>query len=571
MNRQPLTDAEIAELVHDAADGWTMPPIRLDAPAWRERVRSPRARRAEAIRGWVTPFGRAATGAIALTVAAALVAVVITGPPNEAGKSPGPSDGATPGTSDAARSSPLPDLIKYGDVPSPSTFPVQVDPGSVALVDVSTGTIGRPLEGAFYGSRVQVRTDGYVCLCLSESGSDGGSPTNAAVTLVHYDLAGAVVSSKEVETFIGEADARDATEPQVDPLLPNVTTAMGFSPGNRYGFVGWSFREGATWRSGMLAVELLTGEITDRIDLPEVSTGDGSTRRFVEAPQVISLPGDDLVIGRTWVEATPQPSTPKYGAEAFRSGFRGGAFGTAAAVPGLDGCGDRASFAGPLADGGTWVVCTRGAALETRLRRVAADGSVLPDTLVIGGPAIAGDASAINRDGTAVFAWDPWLATLTRIDTATGEKTTGQGITAVAETSPLSAFGRWLAPAAAAKAFLLSSVILSPDGSRVYAIGVTEGVDGPENIGSAGVFVFDSTTLALLATYEPTADFDSLTIDPSGRFLYAAGMPRVDERGASLPDQGASITIFDTTDGSVRLIAGQLGPGMITFRPEPLE
>ena len=50
-------------------------PVRLDAPAWREGVRSPRRAGSTPSRGWLARFGQAATAAVALTVAAALIAV----------------------------------------------------------------------------------------------------------------------------------------------------------------------------------------------------------------------------------------------------------------------------------------------------------------------------------------------------------------------------------------------------------------------------------------------------------------------------------------------------------------
>ena len=43
-----LDDDAIAQLVRDTASGWVMPPVRLDAPAWRERILSPRDRRVAA-------------------------------------------------------------------------------------------------------------------------------------------------------------------------------------------------------------------------------------------------------------------------------------------------------------------------------------------------------------------------------------------------------------------------------------------------------------------------------------------------------------------------------------------
>jgi DNA-binding beta-propeller fold protein YncE len=227
-------------------------------------------------------------------------------------------------------------------------------------------------------------------------------------------------------------------------------------------------------------------------------------------------------------------------------------------------------FGGVSPDNGTWLVCTRGGTFQTRLRRIAGDGNRLDDVLITGQPGIEGDASAISRDGRTLFAWDPASATLTSVDTASGETSEGRGLVASADGGPLVALGRWLAPVAAAKSFLNASVVLSPDGSRVYALGVRDGVDNPENRGSAGVFVFDAATLELVGTYAPTADFVSLAIGPGGQHLYAAGLPGFDELGAARPDQGASVTVFDTAEGSVRLIAGQLGPRVITFGPEPL-
>ena len=85
------------------------------------------------------------------------------------------------------------------------------------------------------------------------------------------------------------------------------------------------------------------------------------------------------------------------------------------------------------------------------------------------------------------------------------------------------------------------------------------------------MFVFDAATLTLIDVYDPTADFVSLAIGVDGRFVYAAGLPGVDALGRRIAGQGPSVTVFDTADGSTRLIAGQLGVGLITFGPEPLE
>ncbi len=572
----PLDDAAIGELVRDVAEGWTMPPVRLDAPAWRERVRDPRARRLAAARGWLTRMGRAATAAVALTVAGALVAVVLTAPPDDPGKSPGTTDGATPVATDAALATPLPKLLATGDLPVPSEVVVLTEQGDVALVDLASGSIGRPLTGARFGSLIQVRADGtLVCLCLAESGSVGGSPTNAALTLDRFDAAGALLSTTPIESFTGAPDPRD--EGRFIPDQPaHVLTATSFSDGGRYGLVGWSLRAHPAWRSGLLVVDLQSGEVVSRVDLPDGFTGDDDSRRVHGAPRVVGSTGaDGLVVARPWYEFTPPDSVSaryRFDTEAYRVGFVGGALAAPTAIPAATGCGSEVDLGGALPDGGTWLACSSGGGgFLTVVRRISADGSSLPDIRVPGSVGIEGDTLAPSRDGRTLFVWDPGSTTLTRIELATGATTTGQGLTADAGDGPLVALGQWLAPSTAAKTFLRSSVIVSPDGTRVYAIGVREGLENPGISGSAGVFVFDATTLEPIAVYPPTADFVSIAVSADGRFVYAAGLPGVDALGRRRGDQGASITVFDTADGGTRLIAGQLGPEMISFGPDPLD
>lgn len=108
-------------------------------------------------------------------------------------------------------------------------------------------------------------------------------------------------------------------------------------------------------------------------------------------------------------------------------------------------------------------------------------------------------------------------------------------------------------------------MVISPDGSRVYAIGVRSDATGPEAGGSTGAFAFDANTLATIAYYPPTADFVSLAVSGDGKYLYAAGLPGVDAAGQGNFRFSASITVFDTDDGSVRLIAGLLGGEMLSF------
>jgi hypothetical protein len=113
----------------------------------------------------------------------------------------------------------------------------------------------------------------------------------------------------------------------------------------------------------------------------------------------------------------------------------------------------------------------------------------------------------------------------------------------------------------AAKIFLEPALVASPDGTRIYGLGVQAPV-GETGGASHGVYAFDANSLEPVGHWQPTADLVSLAISPDGQFVYAAGQAGVDAAGAAAPYQ-ASITVYATADGSVRLIAGALGDGLV--------
>jgi hypothetical protein len=295
----------------------------------------------------------------------------------------------------------------------------------------------------------------------------------------------------------------------------------------------------------------------------------------VEAPRVVGSTGvGGLLVARGWHGWSPAASETApftFENEVFRVTFAGGGWSDLAPVPTASDCGDTVLHGGALPEGGIWLACQRGGAELTLLRRLGADGSLLGDVRVSGGAGIDGETTALSGDGSALFAWDPAAATLTRIDLATGETQTREGSSARLDAGPLAAFGHWLAPPVAAKTLLRGSVIVSPDGTRVYAIGIREGVNEREVTGSAGVFAFDADTLEVVGIWQPTADFVSLAVSADGRFVYAAGLPGFDAAGRVRLGQQASITVYDTVNGAPRLIAGQLPGGMLTFTEPALD
>ena len=159
---------------------------------------------------------------------------------------------------------------------------------------------------------------------------------------------------------------------------------------------------------------------------------------------------------------------------------------------------------------------------------------------------------------------------LARFDLRTGALDGATGTAFERSTSPLDALadvgrqlGRWMAPSVAAKVFLEPALVVSTDGTRIYALGV-DALGGDGSGGSRGIYAFDATSLQPIGHWAPTADYASIAISPDGRFVYAAGQAGVDATG-SLAPYWASITVHDAADGSIRLIAGDLGSEGLFF------
>ncbi|MEA2673102.1 MAG: hypothetical protein QOI92_294, partial [Chloroflexota bacterium] len=343
-----------------------------------------------------------------------------------------------------------------------------------------------------------------------------------------------------------------------------------FSADGRFGFIGWSVRTHPAWHSGILAIDLADGSIVSRLALPDVTDGVDPARRVVAAPKVIGDAGaGTLLVAEPWYEFTPATaSQPTYTFDnaLFRAGIANGKWSTTTPIPAQPGCGADAFLGGPLSSGGVWIACSTGGTELTVIRRLDAAGSRIGDVQVVGTGGVDAELVGPSPDGRSVYVWDPTTLTITRVDLASGSTTVGHGKTgtAAAGAGPLAALGSWLAPTAAAKSLLRGGLVVSRDGSRVYAIGVRGAAGGEGLAGSAGVFAFDSTTLAQVAQYPPTADYVSIALSTDGQFLYAAGLSGVDASGGASGNM-ASITVFSTADGSVRLVAGELGLGMLTF------
>jgi hypothetical protein len=204
------------------------------------------------------------------------------------------------------------------------------------------------------------------------------------------------------------------------------------------------------------------------------------------------------------------------------------------------------------------------------VERTGADGTLIDQTAIPGMTAGFDGGTLHARHDDTLFLWDAKATTLSRFDLRSAKVDSVAAVAAAPANGPLDAFaavgrglGRWIAPPALAKVRLGPGVVVTPDGARVYAIGIDEVAGGGEGA-SLGVFAFDARTLAAVGHWQPTADYVSLSVSADGRYVYAAGQSGRDAAGNETRSE-ASITVFDANDDLVALIAGRLGFGFLEF------
>ena len=543
-DRAPLDDAALGDLVRDVAKGWSLPPQRLDVPTWRDRVGGghragdggSRLRRTRRLVG-------AAAVAVVATVSLSIGIVWLMAPHGDHGSvstSPSPSGSSTPVPSGSAvpAVSAMPKLFRIGNLPTPSRIMVQTGRG-FHIADLATGTVEPVIIEKGHGLAVLLARPGggWVCVC-------GDGQNVIRLSLKTVDANGVVGSPKPIRDIVGAADPSASSDLQ--PRLAEVSATA--SPDGRFALVGWIRRDGAAgWRIGadIIALDTLAtvGSTELLLNEPVVLGGQPRTRF---APLVrLSLAGDRILLASQWFVGDTGPSSPNAGTDHWLASFDGrtiGALADAGTTTG-DVCFefDSGLIAGsPTADAAYYAACWSpdGPLL---VNRIAANGRVASTTEFPGALAGVDRGTLVPPSDEAFFSWNPFDTVLSRLDLRSGKLSVGQ---------PQRPNPKGLSNA------LGDLIVVSADGTRVYTLGIVS-PDGSQD--SGGVFAFDASTLAPIGHWAPHADLSSIAVSDDGRHLYAAADGGVNAAGKPAPEFGASITAYDTSDGSVALIAGRLG------------
>jgi hypothetical protein len=559
-------DEELGALVRAVVDDWHLPPQRLDQPTWRDRVEG-RSARSRARHGWLVRLGAPAVTAIAVTVIVAFGAVWLTARPTDTRiAKPAPSATSTASgstSSPTAGPSVLPALFVDGELPDPSRVMVRNN-AWYQVADLATGRLGQVATHSYDGPTTFFPRPGggWICVCGDWVAFSGNRPTGVDVVLETSDATGVPGSRTRIRSIRGDEDP--GTGGTAQPELADVR-ASGSADG-RLAFVGWSVRHGADgWSGGIDVVDLGAASVISStlLDFDEPAGADGQPSTRIAPVATLSPAGDAVLVASLWYADNGLAISPSDG-RMIGSLKPAGASPSERCVEVDRGLIDATRFyALCWTQDGHFVV-----------ERSRADGTAIDRTPVPGMSAGLDGGTNVVRQGDAVFLWDAHATTLSRFDLATAAVETAKATAALPSGGPLDAvaalgrrLGRWIAPPVLAKTYLDPGIVASPDGTRIYAVGI-ESSAGHDEDGSRGVFVFDAVTLETVDHWLPTADFVSLAVSGDGRFLYAAGQPDRDAAGNDVRT-GASITVFDTRDGSVRLIAGQLDHSFLTF-PSPV-
>ena len=542
-HRPAIDDATLASLVRDVANDWTLPPQRLDAFTWRDLVdRGHRAGGQGGLR-W-SPRLRIATAA-AVTIAmvslsaAAFWQMATRGDQGTAASSPSPGGSPTPPPSAGAtpEPSPMPKLLRNGDLPMPSRI-MTLSGRGYRLADLATGELGDVLIEVGYGPTTILPRPGggWVCIC-----GEGQNVVRLALRTI--DANGVVGAPMPLRDIVG---AVDPNTPDNLRMATSSTTAT-VSPDGRFGLIGWTHRDGAAgWRLGADVLDLATLETIDSTEflLEEPVAIDGRFRARVAPLVRLSPAGDRIVMMSNWFIDAPDvfPST---GADHWLASFDGRSIGDLAEAGSTDNEDCFEVDAGPIDavgvedDAAFYEECV----FPDRpvvVRRVAADGRLVTSTEIPGslGPV---DGTTAPPTGDAVYLWNPFETVLSKVDLRTGQLSVG-------EPQRPNPNGRTTSN---------NLVVVSADGTRVYTLGVES--EDPATADSAGVYAFEASTLAPLGHWRAQGDLSSIAVSDDGRHVYTAASGGPTAAGKPGPEFGASITAYDTSDGSIAVIAGRLG------------
>jgi hypothetical protein len=434
------------------------------------------------------------------------------------------------------------------------------------LLDLATGELSPLARGLGYDAQLTPGGE-IVCACVIGTGPD------RTVRFGRYSETGEPIVEKDIIPLGNVAPVPNATE--------GFTVAAALDPDGGWMLVLVTRRLPPAYAVDLLVVDVASGEVVARAALDEIAVGadepepSPSLNPDGTPPDGTYVWGGQMAVsegGRTGfvqlLAATVQDGEWTNRIFEWMVDFAPGARLVATPIvsptllPPDSWCQNRPVFVDPdeLVE-----LCARvgeGAVMGFSLRRIGRDGVSLGD-IVIDASQFGGafpPSVIVDRRNRSIYLWHPRDHRLLRVDADTGTIED-----AIVPPSML--------PGGAAQTPELgyfhgdSMIVLSPDGRRLYALGITGATNRPGT--PSGIWVFATDPLELIGHWEPRAFLESLAVSADGRFVYAVGAPGYDASGRTNP-WPSSVIVHDAVTGEAQVIYGAVSRGgWLTILPLP--
>jgi hypothetical protein len=449
----------------------------------------------------------------------------------------------TPEVTDASPSTPL------GSAPSTSPSPRVALPDATFLVqtedgyrpfDLSAGEIG-PRIGLDAGSdHLFGLPDGrLLCVCTDHQ-LTGGQET-AAVDVRWLSRTGKTLDEFRIGVHAGD----------YDPDMPmGAVVEATFDPTSEVIYLSRLQREGEIWRLAIDVVSLAARGVVQTVELDPVSTVPGANPDSPEPvyawpPSVeVANDGRHLVLRQTSVHRGATET------RFWSASLKGGLIGPLSAWPTGEGTASECGtgWSGFATGASYFAICGAWSGDRAWLRHVDLSGKLLAD-VELGVPV---SSVLVDHEREALFTWDPFAKAMARVDLASGELLTAHA------GGPFEQVASWMVPAARAKVMLEPALMLSPDGSRLYAAALEPGE----------VWVFEAKTLERLDRWAVSGMPTSIALTTDGSLLFvAATILHADGEAGEASPRG-SMVAYETPDGAALLRADDLAFWMVTLAPD---
>jgi hypothetical protein len=555
-------------------EGYAVPPVRIGDPGAGGGPR--RGRRLGVAIVLVVAFGIVAIGWIGprLENAPYLDIGYFATPTPDPNASPStvPSQGRTPLLPNGA--TPLPAMTRNGATAHQGRLGVWTD--AFHAVDLETGAMSGGVTGMF-GTDAFLPAgdgDGWTCVCMVDKVD--GNRMERDVELVGLDSNGVEQGRRHMTTFAGDQTQEGGSS--------GVQTDVAVSPDGRTALVVAGQRQGSGWSYSATSVELATGKVVGtttlgrkEIPIPSPSAlpstaSDGSAVQVqtdVYGPQIRRSPDGRHALVWTTLQQNTQDAmllTDVFGWSVALDG--NGNVAASTPSPGISSLPPYCGGMGFIDDATFAAVCAANTGDSSppawTLERLGVGGQPL-GTIPLPGTPNWYTEPIFDLANRIVWLWDPTGLVLHRIELDTNRITSQQYDTLVERAEGSASPPEHQPVFARANSSLYQDVswdmAAAPDGSRLYLVGYDAAKSSERGTqASAGIFVVDPGTLALLDRWDPDAQYFAVQPIDDGSIVVAAGAPAVDADGNDVPWQ-ASLTFHDASDGRIVLRLGQMGDG----------